>query len=145
VVQYKKLIKLQPDNAIWYFWYAFLLQKCNKFKLSEENFKKCLEIDPNHQGANGNYAYSLYLNGDYKNAYKYIQIALNKEIDSKHLCVHYYYALIMIQFNDIQTAVNELYHCLDLIQQNQNICKNEKGCLCINEHHIYHLLAELGY
>jgi len=143
---YQQLIHLEPQNAVWYFWYAVLLQRCDAFEESMCNFEKCLALDANYEVANGNYAYSLYLNGKYQSALKYIQVALQKNTDCSHLCVHFYYALIMIQFNRIQTAVNELYHCLDLIQLPQrNRCKHEKGCLPIHEHHIYNLLSELGY
>ena len=148
VLQYEELINLEPDNAIWYFWYAVLLQRCQQYNSSRKNFKKCLDIDPNYEGANGAYAYSLYLNGEYHEALKYIKIAMDNDInnDKDHLCVHYYYALIMIKLKNIQTAVNELYQCLDLIQlQQQNKCKNEKGCLLIDEYHIYNLLTQLGY
>lgn len=147
VLQYQQLIKLQPNNPIWYFWYAVLLQRCQQYNQSRINFKKCLDINPNYNCANSNYAYSLYLNQEYNDALKYIQIALDLESNNNHLCTHYYYALISIKLNNIQTAVNELYQCLDLIQLHpkQNQCKNEKGCLLIQQHHIYHLLTQLGY
>jgi len=141
---YHELIALEPDNAIWHFWYALLLQRCCKYKQSMLSFKKCVQIDPFYEGLNGNYAYSLYLNGEYQKAHKYITIAI--KCNHEHLCVHYYYALIMIQLNNIQCAVNELYQCLEFINNdNCHSCKNEKGCLVIDEHDVYRLLTELGY
>jgi len=142
VLQYQQLINLEPNNPCWYYWYALLLQRCKQYNQSILYFKKCLDIDPNYDLLiYHNYAYSLYLNGQYNKALKYIL-----KSDKNHLCVHYYYSLISIKLNNIQTAVNELYQCLDLIQlHQQNKCKNEKGCLLIDEHHIYNLLTQLGY
>eukprot|EP01083_Nonionella_stella_P034172 93562_1 len=145
VVQYEELIQLEPDNAIWYYWHAVLLQRCDTHGLSADNFNQCLQIDPHYEGANGNYAYSLYLQEEYEMAHKHICIALSNESDAHHSCVHYYYALILIQANNIQTAVNELHLCLELIQERTNMCKNEKGCLGIDTQDIYHLLHQIGY
>merc|ERR1712228_301369 len=144
-IQYKELTVLEPRNATWYFWYALLLQRCDCFEQSMDNFAKCLEIDALYECANAHYAYSLYINGQYSKAYKYIKIAMDQTIDSKHLCVHYYFALILIACNNVQTAVNECYECLRLLKQKGNECQSEKGCLCINKGHIIQLLHELGY
>mmetsp|Transcript_49950 Transcript_49950/g.83180 ORF Transcript_49950/g.83180 Transcript_49950/m.83180 type:complete len:453 (+) Transcript_49950:78-1436(+) len=146
LLQYERLIALEPDNAVWYFWYAVLLQRCDRFYDSLHAFKTCVEMDADYETGNANYAYSLYMHGQHDLALQYIQIALSKACDAKHLCVHFYHALILIEHGQLQTAVNELYQCLDLIQlQTHNRCKRETGCLHIQEGHIYQLLTELGY
>ena len=141
--QYRQLIALEPENAIWYFWYAVLLQRCDEYLQSRDHFAQCIRMDPHHEGANGNYAYSLYLNHEFEAALSYIRVALQR--DDGHLCVHYYYALLCIHQNEIQTAVNELYRCLELLRSQENECKNEKGCLLIHEEDIHALLRQLGY
>jgi len=141
--QYRQLISLEPDNAIWYFWYAVLLQRCDKYLPSKYHFAECIRMDPHHEGANGNYAYSLYLNHEFDAAHRFIEVALQR--DGKHLCVHYYYALLCVQNGSVQTAVNELHCCLELLRRHENECKNEKGCLLIHEADIHALLRQLGY
>ena len=73
VLQYQELIALDPDNAIWYFGMLYYYKDVNNI-MNQEKILKNVSILIQIMKVNGAYAYSLYLNGEYNEALKYIQL-----------------------------------------------------------------------
>lgn len=146
VAQYAECVRLEPSNAIWRYWHAILLLRCGRNEQAKEGLEECLRLDVNYEGARGHYAYCLYLLGETERARVVIREAV--KADGGHLCVHFYCALIMLREGEgrsVQTAVNELFLCLSMMEENASECRNEKGCVRMSEENVKGLLRELGY
>lgn len=149
--QYRKLIDLEPDNAIWWFWHALLLVRCGpgKYTQARTALEECLRLDGSYEGARAHYAYVLLLCGEVERAREEARRVIGGADGDGHVCVHLYCALVMMHEGEgrsEQTAVNELMRCLEILEGSEgSACRNEKGCVRIDERHVRALLERLGY
>jgi len=154
VAQYAECVRLEGTNAIWHYWYALMCLRCGRNGEAKEGLEVCLRLDAGYEGAQGHYAYALMLCGEMERAREVIMEVVEREEDGaegRHLCMHFYAAVIMMgegEGRSVQTAVNELEVCLEMLEgdgENGSECRNEKGCVRIDERAVRGLLSELGY
>jgi len=97
---FKKLIKLEPDNALALNYLGYMYaDKGIKLKKARKMIKKALEIDPENSAYLDSYAWVLFKRGEYQEALEYQQKALRAGDDD---------AVLFDHMGDIYSALNKI-------------------------------------
>ena len=91
---FEKMIRFNPYNSIALnaYGYSLTLQKSN-LSLAEKLIRRAIDIDPGNAAILDSLAWVLFLDGNYKDAYKYSSIAYSKDQDPE-IAEHYYIILL---------------------------------------------------
>ena len=91
---FEKMISSNPYNSIALnaYGYSLLLQN-KKLSYAEDLIRRAINIDPGNAAILDSLAWALYLDGSYKDAYKYASLAYIKDQDPE-IVTHYYKILL---------------------------------------------------
>ena len=97
---FENMISLNPYNSIALnaYGYSLTLQN-NNLDLAEKLIRRAIEINPGNAAILDSLAWVLYLDGNYKDAYKYSSLAYSKDQDPE-IVEHYYIILLKNNLKD---------------------------------------------
>ena len=94
IKDFEKMIKLDPYNSVALNGYGYSLSLHNKqLDYAERLIRRAIDIDPGNPAILDSLAWILYLDGSYKDAYKYATLAYQKDQDPE-IVSHYYKILL---------------------------------------------------
>ena len=93
-MDFEKMIDFDPYNSIALNAYGYSLSLHNtQLDYAEELIRRAINIDPGNPAILDSLAWILFLNGSYKDAYKYASLAYSKDQDPE-IVSHYYQILL---------------------------------------------------
>ncbi|MBF0194759.1 MAG: tetratricopeptide repeat protein [Magnetococcales bacterium] len=107
------------------------LQQNGKLEEAVEQYKKCLSMQPDHEGVLSNLALALQQQGKLQEALIYSQKAI--EINPEHATTHYNHAIIRQELGELDGAIEGLQKAISIEPNNSNahynlgVIFNEKG------------------
>ena len=104
-MDFEKMIESDPYNSIALNAYGYSLSLHDtQLDYAEELIRRAINIDPGNPAILDSLAWILFLNGSYKDAYKYASLAYSKDQDPE-IVSHYYQILLK---NGLTEKANEI-------------------------------------
>ena len=111
---YMKAIEIEPDNAMAYSEYAWMLRDFMRdYAESEKHYLKALEIDSQSRRINGAYGYLLCLMGQYEKARERMDIGLDEK---EKLYPNFYRGLIHKMLGNDELAEREILKYVEFLR-----------------------------
>ena len=121
----KKASELDPENVLYHFAVADVHEQMRDFEAAEPRYRRCLELEPMHPGAQAGLAQVLGFLGRDEEAERVFRRAMAREVRE----AGYPYALFLIQRGRHEEALPFLRMCVEVYPNHRMGWNNLARCL----------------